>query len=455
MTGPSPAHRHRHAASAKAAPPPQPQTVKSVSGKVVDSNTGEPIAERPVMLQDSRRPAVQTPPATAAATSASPARASNPIAPGRIDLGAGKDDIKATKSDQRERRAEPDRPADQPGDQGRGDPERHPVGERGGRADRRGDRRGHRAAHRGGRPPASRPPRNEDSGGFGSWLLILLGGLFVAVGVGTIVLLWMRRKNDDDGDGDGPVPVARRRCASRGARGAYRAPTTRPGWSTGSAPAGPDDGRRRRAERRADDDAPPGRRRRSAGPVRRPAQPYGAARVGSWAGRRTATARSPRRAGTAPGGYGNAPASGGGYGTRRPAAATAPCSGGRRLRQRTGLRCGYGARSGGGYGGRLRRRYRRYPPAPGAAAYGERTTSHRPATPATAPVRRPPADPYPTSTYQPADAGAGLRPARAGQYGRGRADRRPTAPGTAATAAPAGGYDSGRATVTTRPAGGS
>ncbi|MFD6692076.1 tetratricopeptide repeat protein [Micromonospora aurantiaca (nom. illeg.)] len=42
------------------------------------------------------------------------------------------------------------------------------------------------------------PIADEGSGGFGSWLLILLGGLFVAVGVGTIVLLYSRRRSESE-----------------------------------------------------------------------------------------------------------------------------------------------------------------------------------------------------------------------------------------------------------------
>lgn len=40
------------------------------------------------------------------------------------------------------------------------------------------------------------PIAEQGSGGFGSWLLILLGGVSVAVGVGTIVLLYSRRRNE-------------------------------------------------------------------------------------------------------------------------------------------------------------------------------------------------------------------------------------------------------------------
>ncbi|MDW5330814.1 hypothetical protein [Plantactinospora sp. KLBMP9567] len=40
----------------------------------------------------------------------------------------------------------------------------------------------------------------EDAGGLGSWVLVLAGGLLVALGVGAIVLLLMRRREDDSND---------------------------------------------------------------------------------------------------------------------------------------------------------------------------------------------------------------------------------------------------------------
>ncbi|WFE25871.1 carboxypeptidase regulatory-like domain-containing protein [Solwaraspora sp. WMMD791] len=76
---------------------------------------------------------------------------------------------------------------------------------------------------------ASAPPvdtqnlANESSGGgMGSWLLILMGGLLVALGVGAIVLLLVRRKDNDADDpdpaDDGPASGG---ASVPGSRGVY------------------------------------------------------------------------------------------------------------------------------------------------------------------------------------------------------------------------------------------
>ena len=92
--------------------------------------TARPVPNAIVILQDSAGKTATTRPATAAATSASPAPPANPIAPGRIDLGAIVDNVQADQDHQRQRRAVRHRAADQPGDQGRGDaraPPRRPA----------------------------------------------------------------------------------------------------------------------------------------------------------------------------------------------------------------------------------------------------------------------------------------------------------------------------------------
>ncbi|MFJ6950651.1 carboxypeptidase-like regulatory domain-containing protein, partial [Micromonospora aurantiaca (nom. illeg.)] len=191
----------------RAAAPPtpqQPQTVKTVSGKVVNAD-GDPIEGALVMLRDSAGKERRTNTSGNGNFSFSGSE-SNPIAPGRIDLGASTDgaspvarsinanagqsvtgvrlsiQVKASAS-----------PSATPSASESAPPSEEPLDEEA------TDTPSAEA------PAAQQPAANEDSGGFGSWLLILLGGLFVAVGVGTIVLLYMRRKNEgDDGDGDGP-----------------------------------------------------------------------------------------------------------------------------------------------------------------------------------------------------------------------------------------------------------
>ncbi|MBM0237320.1 carboxypeptidase regulatory-like domain-containing protein [Micromonospora sp. ATA32] len=190
---------------AKAAPPTQQaQTVKSVSGKVTVAANGDAVPNASVMLKDNTGKIFETT-SDGSGNFRFTGSTDKPIAPGRIDLGASKDDITAVKSfdasagqsitGQRLRLAikvevtpsatpaatEEAVPTDEATDQA---------------AEETAD-----AA------PGQQAAPKADSGGFGSMLLILLGGLFVAVGVGTIVLLWMRRRENGDDD-DAPMGAA-------------------------------------------------------------------------------------------------------------------------------------------------------------------------------------------------------------------------------------------------------
>ncbi|MEJ3743030.1 carboxypeptidase regulatory-like domain-containing protein [Actinomycetes bacterium KLBMP 9797] len=88
--------------------------------------------------------------------------------------------------------------------------------------------------------PATQNTAAEAGGGMGSWLLIVLGGLLVALGVGAIVLLVIRRKSDngddDDDDPEGGAPGPR--SPVPGAQGVYHgAPdATRVANRAGAAP---------------------------------------------------------------------------------------------------------------------------------------------------------------------------------------------------------------------------
>jgi hypothetical protein len=416
--------------------PQQPQTVKSVSGKVTVAANGDAVPNASVMLKDNTGKIFETT-SDGSGNFRFTGSTDKPIAPGRIDLGASKDDITAVKSfdasagqsitGQRLRLAlkvevtpsatpaatEEAVPTDEATDQA---------------AEETAD-----AA------PGQQAAPKADSGGFGSMLLILLGGLFVAVGVGTIVLLWMRRRENGDDD-DAPVGAAAGAVpAARG--GGYRGaddhtrvvnpvgagpdPTMLGGTALSDAPT--------MMHRPVVDDVPPD-------PYGAP-DPYVPGSPQGWAGNNYGDEApggygAGGYGGNAPasgGGYGNAPASGGGYG------AGAPASGG-----------GYGnaPASGGGYGSRD---YAApagaagaagYPPAQGGG-YGERydEPTGRYAGDGTQSYT-PPADPYPTSTYQPGnDQSYGQQDP--GPYGR------PAEPDAGYGAAggygaPAGGYDAGQ-----------
>jgi hypothetical protein len=165
---------------------------------------------------------------------------------------------------------------------------------------------------------------SNDSGGGLSWVLIVMGGLLVAIGVGAIVLLLVRRKEDDgDEDGDfttrprGPVPTP-------ASRGMYRpAPDPTRAASRVGAGAGPTlvarppmaDAPTMMHQPAPDPYADPyGASPRGAqAPVPPPAPtPYGAAAPG-WANASQPTTAQPPYG--SPGGYGSPSAPGETYGT--------------------------------------------------------------------------------------------------------------------------------------------
>ncbi|KAB1904651.1 carboxypeptidase regulatory-like domain-containing protein [Micromonospora sp. AMSO1212t] len=414
----------------RAAAPPtpqQPQTVKTVSGKVVNAE-GEPISGALVMLRDSAGKERRTNTSGNGNFSFSGSE-SNPIAPGRIDLGASTDgaspvarsinanagqsvtgvrlsiQVKASAS-----------PSATPSASESAPPSEEPLDEEA------TDTPSAEA------PAAQQPAANEDSGGFGSWLLILLGGLFVAVGVGTIVLLYMRRKNEgDDGDGDGPGgptgPGGPGGAAAAGAipaaRGAYHGTDdqTRVVNGMGAGPSATKVGgpsisdAPTMLQRPVVDDVPP--------------DPYGAPPgasygVGGGQGGYGYGDDAPGQGGYGgAGGYGNAPSSGGGYGN--------------------------GPSSGAGYGNPD---YAAGAAAAGAAGYAaqggygnERFDEPTGRYTGDSNQYAPAADPYPTSTYQP-EQDRGYDQAGSASYGRGpeQGDGYGAAGGYGAAS---GGYDSG------------
>ncbi|MGC5031440.1 carboxypeptidase regulatory-like domain-containing protein [Micromonospora sp. DT229] len=391
-------------------PPPTtqaPQTVRSISGKVVNQ-AGDGVANAYVLLKDSAGKQYETN-TNSDGNFRFTGSNDRPIAPGRIDIGASSNSVREVVSftanagqsvtGQRITLAiqASNSPSPTPSASESAVPTEDPFDDE--FAEDEETTPGEPAA-----PPAQ--ASNEDSGGFGSWLLVLLGGLFVAVGVGTIVLLWMRRKENEDGEVDGDAPAAAPAGAVPAARGNFVSaddqtrvvnrvgttpdPTMVAGAGISNAPT--------MMHQPVVDDVPPD-------PYAAPVQPYGAAGGAgqAWSGGRYGD--EPAGYGTP--GYGNTPSSGAGYGST-------PSSG-----------AGYGSTpsSGAGYGGRdygAGGAGADYPPAGagGGAGYGERYdeptgryTGDETRYPA-------PADPYATGLYE-QGTGQGYGQSEPTGYGRG------------------------------------
>ncbi|MEH0970106.1 carboxypeptidase-like regulatory domain-containing protein [Micromonospora sp. CPCC 205546] len=409
--------------------PAQVQTVKSVSGKVVAKANGKAVPNAVVMLQDGagkKRDTISDDDGNFRFNGTT----EKPIAPGRLAVGASVGEVYATKSfdasagqsvtGQRlslEIKVETT-PSATPSASEEPPPSEEPVEET--------PEESAEAT-----PGAAANASNEDSGGMGSWLIILLGGLLVAAGVGTIVLLWMRRKDSgDEADDDAPAGAAA--GAVPAARGAFRGaddqtrvvnrvgatpdPTMVGGTALSDAPT--------MMHRPVVDDVPPD-------PYGAPPQPYGAA--GNQQGWGGGYGDEPAGGGGYGGaGYGNAPASGGGYGSGGSAGGygNAPASGG-----------GYGGNDYGGndYGAPTGAAgvagAAGYPPAGGGRGYGERYDEPTGRYTGDATQYPAPADPYATGVYQP-EQGQGYGQPEPGGYGRG-------AEQTGGYDQPTGGYGQG------------
>ncbi|WP_436837237.1 carboxypeptidase-like regulatory domain-containing protein [Micromonospora matsumotoense] len=451
---------------AKAAPqttPPQDKpTVKSVSGKVVVAATGDAVPNAVVGLEDSTGKQFNTT-SDGSGNFRITGSSANPIAPGSMVLGASKDGIVATKpisagagqslSNQRISLALKVEvtPSVTPSTSVEPTPTDETTEETTEESAEPTDGQQQAASQ-------------DDDSGFGSFLIILLGGLLVAAGVGTIVLLWIRRKNADDGDGPAGAAAAGGVPGPRGPRGtddqtrvvnrvgAGPDPTMVGSSALSDAPT--------MMHRPVVDDVPPD-------PYAAPPQPYGAPQD-NWAGAGGYGEEPAGQAGYGqPGGYGAAPSSGGGYGAAGAGAAgaagaygaAAPPAGGYGNAPASGGGYGNAPASGGGYGnapasgggygdapasggGYGGRDYGAtagagYPAQEqqgggyGGERYDEPTGRYTGDSTSYAPA----ADPYPTSTYQPEQdaygqsGAAGYGQPEPGGYGRG--------------AEPTGGYAGG------------
>ncbi|MGW2626478.1 hypothetical protein [Micromonospora taraxaci] len=425
------------------AAPPQAQTVQSVSGKVVSQGDSKAVPNAVVMLLDSTGKRFDTT-SDGSGNFRFTGTTGNPIAPGRLDLGASFDNVVARKTinaaagqaltGQRISLAIKTEatPSPTPSASAEATPTEETAEE--GTEDQASEEASPGA-------PANASNNEDSGGGAGSYLIILLGGLLVAAGVGTIVLLWMKRKENGGDDDDavpagsgGPVPPA---------RGGFRGPDDQT-RVVGGRPGGADPtmvGGAALSEaptmmhRPVVDDVPPD-------PYGAPAQAYGGAGQQGWGG--AGYGDEPAPGGYGAGGYGNAPASGGGYGAGAAGDGygAAPGSGaGYGGAPTSGGSYGNDPASGGGYGSRdytAQAGAAGYPPAPaGGGAYGERYdeptgryTGDNTQYPA-------PADPYATGVYQP-EQGQGYGQPDTAPYG-GRAAE-PTA---GYGGQPAGGYDQG------------
>ncbi|MEV0155351.1 carboxypeptidase-like regulatory domain-containing protein [Micromonospora sp. NPDC050686] len=380
----------------KPEPTPTPEevkTVNSIAGKVIVTANRDAVPNATVMLLDSGGHRYQTT-SDGNGNFRFTGSKSAPITPGQIQLGASKDNIVNTKSinanagqsltGQRISLAIPVevKPSATPSATAEPVPTEEPI-EEPAAEDAATEAPPAQAENTAAEAPDSGP----------SWLLILLGGLFVAVGVGTIVLLLMKRKeNADDEGGPGAVPAG----AVPAARGAYGGtddqtrvvnrvgagpdPTMVGGAAINDAPT--------MLQRPVVDDVPPD-------PYGAPPPPaFGGGGQPGWAGSGGYGEDAHGQGGY--GGYGNAPSSGsGGYGN-------APSSGGGGYGNAPSSGAGhggpdYGAPAGGYGGGQGGGGYGERYDEPTGRYGGEGTQSYAP-----------PADPYPTSTYQPAgDAGQG------------------------------------------------
>ncbi|WP_435830295.1 carboxypeptidase regulatory-like domain-containing protein [Micromonospora echinospora] len=412
----------------RAAPttPTQAQTVRRISGKVTNATSGDPVPNATVALMDAQRRQYTTT-TDEDGNWRFDGSTARPIAPGAIVLGASFNDVRKTVTinasagqsvtGQRISLGLPVEATATPTPGATEDPvpTEEPTEET--------------SEEPGATPGATNNASEEDSGGFGSWLLIILGGLFVAIGVGTIVLLWMRRReNPDDEDAEdaggaaaGAVPAARgsyRGGADDATRVVNRVgpdATMVGGASLADAPT-------MMHNRPLVDDVPPDP---YGAPPPQPGQGYGSAGQGGWAGGGYGDSGQTQAGGYGTGGYGsNAPASGSPYGTAPSSGSpygSAPASGGGYgSAPSSGSPYGSAPSSGGGYGGQ-----QDYgnpgggytPPGQGGGygdQYNEPTGRYSEGTQA----YTPPADPYPTSTYQPPEGGYGQDPGAG--YGRGQ-----------------------------------
>ncbi|MBF9128427.1 carboxypeptidase regulatory-like domain-containing protein [Plantactinospora sp. S1510] len=321
-----------------APPPPEVQTVAEVSGRVTNETTGDPVSNASVRLKDGQG-RDRTTNTSSSGSYKFTGSASSPIAPGQLEIKATKGGITDTRrvnasAGQRLNNqgielaisaspsATPESTEDAVEEAPLEDGETEAPTESG--------------------APAADNAANEDSGS-GPWLLILAGGLLVALGVGAIVLLVMRRKEGNDDEDDDGVD-APRGGGPTGRGGGYRGgdDATRVATRGGADPT--------MVNRQSLADAPT--MMHSSPLVEEFPDPYGAPLPGpqtpGYGGGQQGWGANgyDDRPGSGAGGYGNAPGSGAGYGNAPGSGAgygNAPGSGAGYGAPVSGAAPGYGA----------------------------------------------------------------------------------------------------------------
>jgi hypothetical protein len=204
------------------------QTINTLSGYIKDSSTGAKLDGTLVVIRDSAPHTYQTTTDSSGAFSFR-STASAPIQAGQIYLGATRDgynnvsgkryDVTAGQSKtgisvamvpkNMPTSAAPTPEEAQPTDEAQPTEEAQPTDE----------------AQSAGSGAALNNSSDEDSGGL-SWVMIIMGGLLVMLGIGAIALILIRRnkedEDDDDEDDEDDVPV-RRPVQPRAAGGYYGA----------------------------------------------------------------------------------------------------------------------------------------------------------------------------------------------------------------------------------------
>ncbi|MDG4790721.1 carboxypeptidase-like regulatory domain-containing protein [Micromonospora sp. WMMD1102] len=383
--------------------PPEVQTVAEVSGRVTDETSGDGVSGASVRLTDGQG-RTHTTNTSGSGNYRFTGSQDRPIAPGRLQIRATKDGITDTKEVNGGAGARVNNQGIQLALAGAPTPstdatvgptedaaEEVPTEDAG--AEESADAAPDQTAN------------EDDGGGLGSWVLILAGGLLVALGVGAIVLLLMRRKEDGEDDVDGVAGAGGPGPRTGAGRGGYRDDdatrvTNRAGADPTMVAAGggnlADAPTMMHSAPLVDDEFPDP----YGAPLPGPQGPgYGGGQQG-WGDNANGYGEAPgsgagaygNAPGSGAGGYGNAPASGVGYGNAPGSGAGygAPVSGG-----------GYSANGAGGYDNGYDEPTGRYTgDRDDADGYG------------------PAADPYDTNAYRPSSGAGhgGYEPTQ--QYGR-------------------------------------
>lgn len=217
--------------------PEAPDTIRSISGRVVNIDTGKGIDDALVVMQDSDNHRYDT------TTNRNgefkfTSTESRPISPGQIDIAAGKEGFQNNQTSTNVSAGQaksglritlksnaPRSPSASASPTAEESPEETPAEEELPSEEESID------------PAAAGNQESDSGGGLFSWVLIILGGLLVALGVGAIVLLVIRRKEGGEDDTGDPLPDPNGPRPTPGAQGVYR-PGPEPTMVAGGAAMG-------------------------------------------------------------------------------------------------------------------------------------------------------------------------------------------------------------------------